>query len=150
MLTYTQRHEIQQSKNSDLVRLLGLIALDFAIEFREKAKQFSTVDKSDPENPVSVNTDANQYKSQMLNLCNQVINNRDGKLLNNAMKVFITITGRSDYTYQQVEGASLEQWQNFIKSGNPAKSDNYEGIRLLFEHLAGVSKEGKSEYDSLK
>lgn len=150
MLTYTQRKQIDAIKlDMPLSHLLALIALDFAVDFRENVKQFETVDNKDPDNPKSMNSQASNYKSQMLNLCNRMINQSDGKLIENIKRIFITLTGRSTYTFDQVTGANLVQFTNFIKTGNPANAKGYEGIKLIFEHLAGTTKEGKTEYDSL-
>ena len=150
MLTYLERKQIQEGNRPDigLVKLIALIALDFAVDFRENCKQFETVDNTDPENPVAINTDANRYKQQMLNLCGRVINS-DSSLVNSALKLFITILGRTNYTYSQISEASETQWVNFIKTGNPANATGYDGIKLIFEHIAGTSNEGKTEYDNL-
>lgn len=153
MLTYTQRQQVQQGgvkPELGLNNLIALIAVDFALEFREQVKQFDMVDNSVPENPVAINTNANQYKSQVLGLCNRVLSlSQNKELLASLVRCFVTLLGRSQYTYSQLESATQQQWENFIKTGNPASSTGYDGILKIFEHIAGTTKEGKAEYDNL-
>lgn len=142
MLTYTQRKQIQEGEvgpDIPLSKLMVLVATDFAINFRESVKSFGTVDNTDPDNPVAINSDASQYKSRLMNLCNQILNADRGGLLNSFTRVFVTILGRTNYTYTQISGASQSQWESFLN----------DKILEIAEHMAGVSKEGKTEYDQL-
>jgi hypothetical protein len=145
-LTYTERLNVQNGSvkppDMSLATLIGLIAKDYAIEFREAYKEFDSATY-----PL-----AEQYKSKLFNLCSQVLNyekNRDAGLLNSFMTDFITLLGRTAYTYAQLTTATQSQWENFVKTGNPASAVGYAGIRLLFEAISNTTKEAKAEYELL-
>ena len=156
MLTYVEQQNVLngviQVPDIPLSNLMALVAVDFAIEFRETVKQFETVDNTDPQNPIAINTAANQYKNTILGICGQVLNferNHSGGLLNSFVRVFVGILGRSAFTYAQLEGATQVQWENFVKTGNPGSATGYAGILEIFEHIAGTTIEGKAEYEAL-
>jgi len=145
-MNYTERKQIQEGKTGPdipLSKLMVLVAVDFAINFRENVKTIPdpVVDDSDPENPIVTQSysDASQYKGQVMRMCNQILNAEHGGLLNSFTRVFVTILGRTNYTYAQIEAANQSQWEGFLNNK----------ILEIVEHLAGVSKEGKTEYDDL-
>ena len=144
-LTYIERQQVQDGEvhpaTLSLTNLISLIAVDFAIDFRTNYKTFDG----------SSFPDAQIYLDTMLGLCRQVLNydrERNQGILNSFIRDFITILGRTAYTYSQLQTATDQQWENFIKTGNPASSTGYAGVLLLFETVAGVTKAAKTEYDA--
>ena len=141
-MNYLDRQKIQKGEigpDVSLTELMALVAVDFAIDFREKVKTFELTDDSGIE-PVGINQDANQYKQGILRICNQVLTSSGpGGLVNTFVRCFVTILGRTNYTYAQVGAATQTQWEGFM-------NDN---ILEIFEHIAGVTKEGKAEYDNI-
>jgi len=137
-MNYLDRQKIQKGEigpDVSLTELMALVAVDFAIDFREKVKTFELT-----ENEVSINQNANQYKQGILRICNQVLTSSGpGGLVNTFVRCFVTILGRTNYTYAQVEAATQTQWEGFMNNN----------ILEIFEHLAGVTKEGKAEYDNI-
>ena len=137
-MNYLDRQKIQKGEigpDVSLTELMALVAVDFAIDFREKVKTFELT-----ENEVNINQNANQYKQGILRICNQVLTSSGpGGLVNTFVRCFVTILGRTNYTYAQVEAATQTQWEGFMNNN----------ILEIFEHLAGVTKEGKAEYDNI-
>lgn len=153
--------DIEQAKKIqvpgwELMDLIKLIAMDYAHEFTLNCADVpkNEIDYTKPEYPVVVKEYDNerQYKASMFGLCVQIKNiehNKMGGILNSLISNFYITLMRSQYSLKQLQEATEQQWINFIKTGNPENSYGYEGMRKLFEHIAGTTKEGRVEYDAL-
>lgn len=153
MLTYLERKKIRDGEikppNMTLMELIDLVSSDFAVDFWDVVKTFPLTDS----NGDSINSEAQEYKSNMTRVCNQrkAVNfQKNGGLLNDLLERFIDLIGRSTYNFQAIQGANQTQWENFVKSGNPNDNSTYDGgMKRIFEHVSGVSKESKQAYDAL-
>lgn len=144
MLTYKQQKEIHDEAigpDIKLIVLMGLVLNHFMVTFRKDIKVFPLSDESDP--PEAINSNANQYRSQMLGLVTR-ISNADvvefGRMILKFNRIFVAIIGQSGTTYAQVEKAEQSIWESLLN----------DKIEQIFEQVAGISKEGKSEYDGIE
>ena len=143
MLTYTQQKEIQDGEikpDIPLIILMGLVLNDFMVTFRNDVKIIPVLDEADP--PVSINHDAVQYRSQMLNLITRVSNSdavEFGRMVLKFNRIFIAIIGQTNTTYAQIKEAEQSVWESFLNNK----------IQEIFEQVAGTTKEGKAEYDGI-
>ena len=159
MLTYLEQQNILNGTiklpDISISDLMALIAVDYALYFRENVKTIpeDVIDDSIPESPVVVTSysNARQYKSQMLGVCNRVLcasGQQLGGLLSSFTRVFVGLVGQSPVTYEMLEQFGQAEWES-IKDGIPNVPGSYNGIKKLFENIAGTTIEGKAEYDNI-
>ena len=144
-MNYTEQQKLAQ--NADLEGFVMIGASRFANDFLAGEKIFPLLNETDPDNPISINQEANNYLNKMRGFCVRVLNiqaNKQGGLINTIQSLLVVLISDSGVTFTNFQSEDLHQ----IIENNPQK------IKLLlltcFERLSGISQKEKQEYKGIK
>lgn len=145
-MNYTEQQKLSQ--NTALQGFVMIGASRFANDFLAGEKIFPLLDETDPDNPISINQDANNYLNKMRGFCVRVLNiqaNKQGGLINTIQNLLIIlISDNLPITFSDFKKIDVGQ---FIQDNMAA----FEAIILTcFERLSGISQKEKQKYDGIK
>ncbi len=125
--------------SNDLNVLVHQVGFIFSRDFMINYKDFPTVDNTDPDNPIAINTEANSYLNKMLRLANDVFNNSKDNV-NILTRILTTIIGaEASITIAILNNATDDQWSAFL----------LDNMDESFEYVAGVTHVEKSAYEAI-
>lgn len=92
----------------------------------------------DDEKTTTGNEPATRYQNKIRSVASKCIRN-DENTIKSLIRVFVTLLGRTNTTYTQIENATISQWESFASNQ----------MLSAFEYYANVTLEEKFEFDNL-
>ena len=92
----------------------------------------------DDEKTTINNEPATRYQDKIRSVASKCIRN-DENTIKSLIRVFVTLLGRTNTTYTQIENATISQWENFASNQ----------MLSAFEYYANTTLEEKFEFDNL-
>jgi len=119
--------------------LVQLSGLNHARDFANQAKDFETVDNSDPANPISINQKAVAYLNKMMAVTSRMLSSdsKQNTALRNTMASLIS--KKAEITEQQLKDGNRAYWEDLVETN----------IRKAMELFAGITKNERIEYNNL-
>jgi len=113
-----------------LLELVHQGSNQFAFEFMTT---YTVFDMQDP-----VNELATSYVNKMVSIVNRVLR-ADGRSIGQLNRVMVTLIGNSGVTIQQINSASISDWESFILAN----------MKQAFELAGNVLRQEKTAYEAI-